>query len=104
MSARPRRNTLTAQAVTAPPFPTPTALHPSAQGCEARATLGVFAKCTQPQRGCINSSPMEVRCNPVGVDTFWGTIPRVAPQTAQPWAERWNPVGIQERATKGATA
>jgi len=31
----------------------PTGLYPSAQGCEARATMGNHQKIIQPQRGCI---------------------------------------------------
>ena len=38
------------------PFPIPTGLHPSAQGCRVReATLGnVVYYFSQPQRGCVN--------------------------------------------------
>ena len=93
---------------------TPTAFRHAAQGCachavakrrrEARATLGLSAERGQPQPGCVGPRTSVRGRNPVGVVTVWGMIPRVAPQTAQPWAERRNPVGIQNRASKGATA
>ena len=38
-------------------LPTPTALWPPAQGCEARATLGKHADIHQPQRGCVYREP-----------------------------------------------
>ena len=57
------------------PFPIPTGLRPSAQGClpsevlltkEGEATLGRAPHYyPQPQRGCIAASPTGC-CNPVG--------------------------------------
>ena len=74
---------------------TPTVLHPSAQGCEGRATLG---------------SAWRMRVNPVGVESvvpltladetlsgfvaIFATEPRVA-RGAQPWADGWNTVGVR---------
>src|SRR6266852_6011946 len=62
-------------------FSTPTALCPPAQGCEARATLGVrVVDVSQPQRGCGLVARRADGRNPVGA------LPKVAPRTAQPWA------------------
>ena len=85
----------------APGSPTPKALRHAAQGCEARATLGLRAESGQPQRGCVTPRADDDGRNPVGVDGMGGTIPRVAPQTAQPWAVRRNPLGIQGHARQG---
>ena len=75
---------------------TPTALCPSAQGCEA--TLGGWGVVSsQPQRGCSTGARRTQGCNPVGVDGVGRASPRVVPRTAQPWAEGWNPVGILRR-------
>ena len=80
------------------PFPIPTGLHPSAQSCEERATLGhAPQRFPQPQRGCI----LPVRaggCNPVGVDEILPGSPRVASRTRQPWAGGHYPVGVNQLA------
>ena len=79
------------------PFPIPTGLYHSAQGCEGRATLGHAPQLfSQPQRGCITASSA-ARCNPVGVDFILHGSPRVASRTRQPWAECRYPVGVNER-------
>jgi hypothetical protein len=79
--------------------PIPTGLHPSAQGCEERATLGNTPRnLPQPQRGCITVSP-PARCNPVGVDDVFPCSPRVASRTRQPWAECRYPVGVNQPVT-----
>jgi len=76
--------------------PIPTGLHPSAQGCEARATLGKASHdLPQPQRGCslfLGSGG----CNPVGVVEYYGRYPRVA-RASQPWAESRSPVGANSQ-------
>ena len=84
------------------PFPIPTGLHPSAQGCRVReATLGnVFHYSPQPQRGCINR-PCADGFNPVGVVIHFNRSPRVA-RCSQPWAERRYPVGVKESRTLAA--
>ena len=71
----------------------PTGLCPSAQGCEARATLG--------ERMVIPSSPTglrrNVRSRPQPFQG-WGCFCEAtqgSPLRGQPWAEGWNPVGIQ---------
>src|SRR6266852_452758 len=79
-------------------FSTPTALCPPAQGCEARATLGVrVVDVSQPQRGCGMVARRADGRNPVGVVCVWRALPKVAPRTAQPWAGGRNPVGILRR-------
>src|SRR2546425_9566136 len=79
-------------------FSTPTALCPLAQGCEARATLGVrVVDVSQPQRGCGMVARRADGRNPVGVVCVWSALPKVAPRTAQPWAGGRNPVGILRR-------
>lgn len=74
---------------------TPTAFCHSAQGCEARTTLGnnviLFR---QPQRGCGSGVVGANGHNPLGVGNALRRSPKVAPPTAQPWAEGRNPVGI----------
>ena len=60
-------------------FSTPTALCPPAQGCEARATLGVWVvDVSQPQRGCGMVPRRADGRNPVGVDCVWRALPKVA--------------------------
>jgi len=79
-----------------PPSSIPTGLHPSAQGCAPRATLGHAPQyIPQPQRGCITVAPT-IRCNPVGVDDVFPRSPRVASRPRQPWANRFYPVGVIE--------
>ena len=79
------------------PFPIPTGLHQSAQGCRVReATLGnVIHYFPQPQRGCSNGGRAD-GYNPFRVDKFSGRFPRVA-RPSQPWAECRNPVGVNKR-------
>ena len=47
-------------------FSIPKGLHRSAQGCEARATLGKRRKCHQPQRGC-DPTAARVDATPLGL-------------------------------------
>src|SRR5438132_132497 len=55
-------------------------------------------KSHQPQRGCIAAA--RERCNPFRVVvSFCG--PKVA-RASQPWAEGWNPVGIQTAVSENA--
>jgi hypothetical protein len=76
----------------------PTGLHPSAQGCARRATLGHASHYfPQPQRGCITVPPPAC-CNPVGVDGIFSRSPRVASRTRQPWAKGCYPVGVKQPA------
>ena len=77
------------------PFPIPTELHHSAQGCRVReATLGnVVSYFPQPQRGCINRECAD-GCNPFRVVEFPGRFPRVV-RASQPWAERRSPFGAK---------
>ena len=78
--------------------PIPTGLHPSAQGCAPRATLGHGPqRFLQPHWGCITASPTD-RCNPVGVDDILPGSPRVASRTRQPWADGRYPVGVNQLA------
>jgi len=80
------------------PFPIPSGLHPSAQGCEARGTLGNRPRLfPQPQRGCITVSPPGC-CNPVGVDDILPGSPRVASRTWRSWAGGRYPVGVDQLA------
>ena len=51
---------------------TPTAFRPSAQGCEARATLGKKAPRHQSQRGCGRAAQGR---NPVGVGALFPSFP-----------------------------
>jgi hypothetical protein len=81
------------------PFPIPTGLYHSAQGCEARATLGHTPHYfSQPQRGCI-TVPSTACCNPVGVDFILSGSPRVASRTRQPRAECLYPFGVSQPVT-----
>ena len=79
-------------------FSTPTALCPPAQGCKARATLGVrVVGFFQLQRGCGMVPRRADGRNPVGVVCVWRALPKVAPRTAQPlgWRteSRWDSTG-----------
>ena len=75
--------------------PIPKGLHPPAQGCEARATLGeVVGFSLQPQRGC--SSQVGETQPRWGWRVLGRRRPRVASPTRQPWALGRNPVGIQQ--------
>jgi hypothetical protein len=86
-------------------FSTPTALRPPAQGCEARATLGVrVVDVSQPQRGCDMVARRAGGRNPVGVVCVWRALPKVALPTAQPWAGGRNPVGILLRRARNGGA
>jgi len=75
--------------------PIPTGLRPPAQGCAARATLGNMDG-MNPNPNGVGSGMDRVSHNPVGVDAFDGTGPRVA-RVAQPRALRRNPFGIRQR-------
>src|SRR5207245_1653009 len=67
---------------------------PKAQGCEARATLGLVAKnFPQPQRGC-GTIPRDAH-NLVEVETPLPRFPKVA-RASQPWAGGHCPVGANE--------
>ncbi len=78
------------------PFPIPTGLRHSAQGCRVReATLGnVVHHFPQPQRGCINGE-CDDGFNPFRVVKFSERFPRVA-RSSQPWAKCHYPVGVNE--------
>ena len=71
----------------------PKELYLSAQGCEARATLGTGINQSINPNGCSNEG-RDNRCNPLGVDGQIAGQPRVA-RPSQPWALRWNPFGIR---------
>src|SRR5437867_13280134 len=75
----------------------PTGLYRPAQGCEERATLGVRMERIPTPTGLRQSDGNG--CNPVGVGEFFRREPRVA-RSSQPWAECWNPVGIQDIAVR----
>src|SRR3954453_3530700 len=77
---------------------TPTGFNPSAQGCEARATLGrVIKRRHNPERvESIHRSAIQ-RFNPFRVEQIVPPKPKVA-RASQPWAEFWNPFRIQTRA------
>ena len=78
------------------PFhPIPTGLRPPAQGCAARATLGLTDEMILNPNG-VAACSQRMSHNPVGVGALDDTGPRVA-RDAQPWALRRNPFGIQER-------
>jgi hypothetical protein len=84
------------------PFPIPTGLSHSAQGCEERATLvDIVNYFPQPRRGCINGGRAD-GFNPFRVVEFWGRFPRVASRTRQPCAECPYPVGVKESRTLAA--
>src|SRR5258706_15137397 len=81
----------------------PTGLCRSAQGCacravatrrrEERATLGVRSERNPTPTGLQQTDGNG--CNPDGVGEFFRLGPRVA-RASQPWAECWNPFGIQD--------
>src|SRR5205823_6104960 len=78
------------------PFTIPTGLRPPAQTCAPCATLGHTSHYfSQPQRGCVSIPPF-VRCNPVGVDSIFPGLPRVASRTRQPWADCRYPIGVDQ--------
>ena len=76
----------------------PTGFRQSAQSCEQRATLGKREKriptlkelCPLVNQKRINDND----ATRVGVVDVSECEPKVAP-SSQPWAESWNPVGIQ---------
>jgi hypothetical protein len=75
-------------------------LHHSAQGCEARATLGIAAEhFPQPQRGCGTTS--RAGRNLVEVEKTLRRFPKVA-RASQPWAGGRCPVGANESRTLAA--
>jgi hypothetical protein len=79
------------------PFPIPTGLRPSAQGCEARATLGDVPKhFPQPQRGCGTTA--RDAHNLVEVEKSLRRFPKVA-RPSQPWAGGHSPFGADESRT-----
>jgi hypothetical protein len=78
-------------------FPIPKGLNQSAQGCEARATLGGLPKTVSTPTG-LHPARRNVAATPLGLRLFFARSPRVA-RLSQPWAERWNPVGIQSSHT-----
>ena len=73
----------------------PKGLHQSAQGCRAReATLGHRAEISpNPERVAAKCTD---DATPLGLVNVSIRLPRVA-RSSQPWAERWNPVGIHIR-------
>ena len=74
---------------------TPTAFHPSAQGCARRATLGSAAKnATNPERVSASSGSRTVDSTPTGLALILDPEPRVA-RPSQPWAGGWNAVGVR---------
>jgi hypothetical protein len=71
---------------------TPTGFYRSAQGCEARATLGLITNVVSTLKAL--QQLQERRFNPFRVgQNFLMTTPRVA-RASQPWAEGCNPFGI----------
>src|SRR2546422_8881654 len=66
-------------------FSTPTALCPPAQGCKARATLGVRGGgFFQLQRGCGRVPRRGGGRHPVGGFWVWRALPKGAPEGATP--------------------
>jgi hypothetical protein len=76
------------------PFPIPTGLHHSAQGCRVReATLGNRPKKSSTLKGLhpsLHSGLMQPRW---GWGNILGIFPRVA-RASQPWADGCYPVGV----------
>src|SRR5438034_6709680 len=89
----PRREFLQRSANHSTEVSIPTGLYRPAQGCEERATLGVRSERIPTPPGLQQTDGNG--CNPVGVGEFFPPGPRVA-RSSQPWAEGWNPVGIQD--------
>ena len=76
------------------PFrPIPKGLSPPAQGCKARATLGVAKKKVPTPTGLCPACRDQV-ATPLGLRAVPARFPRVA-RASQPWALGQNPVGIQ---------
>src|SRR5688500_15363023 len=76
----------------------PTGLCPPAQGCEARATLGVVTQNGSTPKGLRQLSWTKTvfgskDATPLGLKDLFVTVPRVA-RASQPWAECRNPFGI----------
>src|SRR5258708_2157412 len=76
--------------------PIPNGLCPSAQGCEARATLGKPRQWVSTPKG-LWPVGRDSRRNPIGVVIPIYGEPRVA-RCSQPWALGRNPFGIQLKA------
>ena len=74
---------------------TPTAFHLSAQGGAPRATLGIVAKnSTNPERVSSSGTAHTMDSTLSGLAPFLNSGPRVA-RSSQPWAGRWNAVGVR---------
>lgn len=71
-------------------FKTPTGFDNSAQGSEARATLGNRAETGITLKGLRRSAAMRLNPFRVEIDSD------ITPSVSQPWAERHNPFGIEE--------
>ncbi len=74
--------------------------HLLAQGCAERATLGKRTAAGPTLKG-LQQPKARVWCNPFRVGAMLGWLPRVA-RSAQPWANRWHPVGILCRPRTGS--
>ena len=77
----------------------PKGLSPSAQGCEARATLGIPDEIASTPKGLRLRSERECH-NPFRVEVIASGDPRVA-RSSQPWAASRNPFGILPIARRG---
>ncbi len=75
---------------------TPTAFHQSALGCARRATLGHRTNAAPTLKG-LHPCRTADDATPLGLAPFFHA-PRVgASASRQPWAGRWNAVGVQAR-------
>ena len=79
---------------TASSSPIPTGLRQSAQGCEARATLGKAGQIPSTLKGLKPARPQ--RCNPVGVEDPLLMSPRVGAGCANPGLNVAIPLGLAE--------
>jgi hypothetical protein len=70
----------------------------SAQGCEARATLGIRSEYSTTLMGLQPSTRKRLTQPRRGWGKHWDRRPRVASRTRQPWAEGHNPVRIEDAA------
>src|SRR5260370_899855 len=82
-----------------PSLRTPTAFNHPAQGCEARATLGLLPKSAlNPERVALVDAGLRQGFNPFRVGRIF-RVPRVGvPTSRQPWADRLNAVGVSHSA------
>lgn len=75
------------------PFSIPTGLHPSAPGCEERATLGNRPNDFPNPEGVAAPGDSRWMQPFQGCDGLRG-LPRVAARTRQPWDDGYNPRGV----------